>query len=85
MKKVKIIFKNETGLHLRPVSKLVKQASKYKANISLIKENQKYNVKSVMGILNIGLLKGDTLMLEAQGEDEEEAVLSLSEIIKNIE
>lgn len=85
MKKVKITFKNETGLHLRSVSKLVKKASRYKSNISLIKENQKYNVKSVMGILNIGLLKGDILMLEAQGEDEEAAALFLSAFIENIE
>lgn len=78
-------LKSENGLHARLASVFVKQASKYKSEVSLIKENQRYNAKSIMGILSMGIRKGDPLIIEAQGIDEKEAVDSLIEIIENME
>lgn len=77
-------LKSETGLHARPASMFVKEASKYESEINIVKEDQKYNAKSIMGILSMGAGKGDSLLIEAQGEDEKEAVDSLIEIIENI-
>lgn len=84
MYKQDVILESETGLHARPASIFVKEASKYKCEISLIKEGQKYNAKSIMGLLSMGVAKGDKLTIEAEGEDEKEAVDALVEIIKNM-
>lgn len=84
MYKQEVILESETGLHARPASMFVKEASKYKCDINLIKADQKYNAKSIMGLLSMGAAKGDTLIIEAEGEDEKEAVDALVEIIKNM-
>lgn len=84
MYKQEVILESETGLHARPASMFVKEASKYKCDINLIKADQKYNAKSIMGLLSMGAAKGDTLIIEAEGEDEKEAVDALVEIIKDM-
>lgn len=84
MYKREVILESKTGLHARPASIFVREASKYKSDINIIKENQKYNAKSIMGILSMGASKGDVLTIEAEGEDEKEAVDSLVENIKGI-
>ncbi|KGG79493.1 phosphocarrier protein HPr, partial [Caloranaerobacter azorensis H53214] len=51
MQKVQVELKNETGLHARPASIFVKEASKYASDIKIIKNGREYNAKSIMGIL----------------------------------
>ncbi|OLS02086.1 HPr family phosphocarrier protein [Tissierella creatinophila] len=84
MYREEVVLENKTGLHARPASMFVKEASTYKSDINLIKEDQKYNAKSIMGLLSMGAAKGDVLTIEAEGEDEKEAVNSLIEFIKNL-
>lgn len=74
MKKEKVILKNETGLHARPASELVKLASKFKCEINIIFGDKKINAKSILAIM-AGGIKGNTeLEVECIGEDEEEAI-----------
>ena len=82
MYKETISLENESGLHARPASILVKEASKYTSEIKLIKDENEYNPKSIMSILTMGGSKGDHIIIEAEGEDEEEAVKGLIETIK---
>lgn len=84
MYKEEIKLENKTGLHARPASIFVKEAGKFKSEITLIKEEQRYNAKSIMGILSMGASKGDVLIIEAEGEDEKEAVDSLVGLIKSM-
>lgn len=84
MYKEEVVLENKTGLHARPASQFVKEASKHKSEINLIKEGQKYNAKSIMGLLSMGAAKGDVLTIEAEGDDEKEAVNTLVEFIKNL-
>lgn len=79
-----IILKNKTGLHARPASILVKEASKFVSEIVIIKEENEYNAKSIMSILSMGAVKGDSLILKAEGEDGEKAVKNLIEVIENL-
>lgn len=83
MYKEEIILQGETGLHARPASLFVREASKYSSNIKIIKDGQEYNAKSIMGILSMGATKGDTLGIMAEGEDEKEAVKNLISLIEN--
>lgn len=81
MYKVNVILSNKTGLHARPASMLVKEASKYSSQIKLIKDDKECNAKSIMGILSMGAGKGTKLTIIADGEDEKEAVESLKGLI----
>ncbi|SHJ86167.1 HPr family phosphocarrier protein [Paramaledivibacter caminithermalis] len=74
---------NETGLHARPASLLVKEAANYKCKISIIKDGIEYNGKSIMAILSMGAVKGDKLMIITQGEDEKEAFEGLKALANN--
>lgn len=85
MYKTEIILKNETGLHARPASVFVQEASKYVSDISLIKDEQTYNAKSIMGLLSMGAFKGERLTIMAEGEDEKEAVETLINLLKTME
>jgi len=74
MQKVEVELKNETGMHARPASIFVKEATKYKSDIKVLKNGQEYNAKSIMIILSMGAGKGEKLIIIAEGEDEKEAV-----------
>lgn len=83
MYKEDVTITNETGLHARPASLFVKEASKYTSHINLIKDGKEYNAKSIMGLLSMGAGKGDVLTIQAEGEDEEEAVKDLVDLLVN--
>ncbi|HLS52978.1 MAG TPA: HPr family phosphocarrier protein [Tissierellaceae bacterium] len=83
MYKENITIQNETGLHARPASLFVKEASKYSSDIKVIKDGQEYNAKSIMGILSMGAAKGDVLTIQAEGADAEEAVKNLVDLVEN--
>lgn len=70
---------NERGLHTLPSSEIVKCASSFKSQVSLIYQRQSANAKSVMSILTLTASKGAQILIEAQGEDAEEAVQSIEQ------
>ncbi|MBE6082877.1 MULTISPECIES: HPr family phosphocarrier protein [Tissierellales] len=73
---------NETGLHARPASLFVKEASKFESDVKVMLDGKEFNAKSIMGVLSMGATKGDTLEIKAEGKDEKEAVKSLVDLIK---
>jgi phosphotransferase system HPr (HPr) family protein len=81
-----IVIKNETGIHARPAGLIVKEASKYKSTISIIKNAKVYNGKRVMSIMSMGASKGDEIIIKAEGVDETLAAAAIVELIQsNIE
>lgn len=81
MKKLEVTLENETGLHARPASLLVKEASKYKSNITIELDGQEYVAKSIMSVLSMGAGKGTHLIFKAEGEDEEAAIEGIKNLI----
>ena len=77
-----LMINNETGLHARPASQLVKKAGKFESKIEIIVGEKEVNAKSIMGIMSLGLGKGDEITLKAEGEDAEAAVEGLTEFIE---
>ncbi|MHB8930326.1 MAG: HPr family phosphocarrier protein [Melioribacteraceae bacterium] len=75
-RKVKII--NNAGLHTRPAANIVKLASKYKCEFSLIKDGLNINGKSIIGVMTLAAEKGSEITLVFDGIDEE---LAASEIV----
>lgn len=83
MFKDQVVLMNETGLHARPASVFVKEASKYKSSITITKDNKEYNAKSIMSVLSMGAIKDDSIIVQAEGDDAEQAVKSLIKLVKN--
>ena len=82
MKTEKITLKNETGLHARPATILVNQASKFSSNINLIYNGKSVNLKSIMGVMSLGVPTKATVEIEAEGEDEKDVIESIAKVIK---
>ena len=76
-----ITVKNEVGLHARPATYFIQKANEFKSGIWVEKEERRVNAKSLLGILSLGITKGTTINLIADGPDEEEAVSALVELI----
>jgi len=77
------IINNRHGLHARPAAQLVKIASRYKCDIRLSKEEMEINAKSIMGVMMLAAEVGSEITVRAEGEDEEQAVEALGDLIEN--
>ena len=80
--KADVVLINETGLHARPASMFITEASKRSSKITVLKDGKEYNGKSIMGILSMGAYKGDKLTIIADGQDEKDAVEMLKKMIE---
>ncbi|RMF18023.1 MAG: HPr family phosphocarrier protein [Gammaproteobacteria bacterium] len=74
---------NELGLHARAASKLVSTASRFAADLKLTKDNQTVDAKSIMSVMMLAASKGTWLEITAQGDDAEEALAALRELIND--
>ena len=80
-----ITVKNEVGLHARPATYFIQKANEFKSGICVEKEERRVNAKSLLGVLSLGIMKGTTVTLIADGSDEKEAVDALAELIENLD
>jgi len=89
MKESKIVVNNKVGLHARPASLFVQAAAKYNSNIQVscndpeTNELREANAKSILGVLTLGVFQGMEITIHADGEDEEQAVKTLAELVVN--
>lgn len=72
---------NSMGLHARPATFFVQNAHKFKSGIWVQSGDRKVNAKSLLGVLSLGIAKGMTITLIADGYDEEEALADLAKLI----
>lgn len=72
---------NSMGLHARPATFFVQSAHKFKSSIWVESGDRKVNAKSLLGVLSLGIAKGMTVTLIADGYDEEEAIANLEKLI----
>ena len=78
-----VTITNNIGLHARPATFFIQKANSYKASIWIEKDDRKVNAKSLLGVLSLGIAKGMTVTLIADGVDENEAIGGLVELILN--
>jgi phosphocarrier protein HPr len=69
------------GLHARPAARFVKAAKGFASEIVVAKGEREANAKSSLKIMTLGAKKGDSITIRAEGEDAEEAVDALAELI----
>ena len=76
-----VLINNQVGLHARPATFFIQKANEFKSSIWVEKEERRVNAKSLLGVLSLGIVKGTTITLIADGSDQDEAVETLSTLI----
>lgn len=74
---------DETGIHARPATVLVSEAGKFSSDIQLEHQGQKANLKSIMGVMAMGIRQGSEIKIIAEGQDAEEALKAIDEKLKS--
>lgn len=72
---------NKLGLHARAAAKLVNTASLYKCHVTISKDEQSINGKSIMGVMMLAAAKGSTITLTTDGEDEINAMDAIEKLV----
>ena len=71
------------GLEARPAAMLVQVASQYDSRIYLESGSKRVNAKSIMGMMTLGLIAGQSITVEADGADEDQAVSEIEKYLIN--
>ena len=77
-----LIICNQSGLHARPASAFVKMANKFQADITVTKDGDSVNGKSIMGLMTLAAAKGTCLMIETNGDDATDAADAIQSLIE---
>ncbi len=74
---------NELGMHARAATKFVQTANRYKSDVTVEKDGQVVNGKSIMGVLMLVASKGSMIKVKASGEDAEPALAALGQLVRD--
>ena len=66
----------ETGIHARPATLLVQAASKFTSDVTLSYQGKDVNLKSIMGVMSLGVGQGADVTIKTEGDDDEEAAMA---------
>ena len=77
-----VTIQNSVGLHARPATFFIQKANSFKSSIWVEKEDCRVNAKSLLGVLSLGIVKGMTITLIADGSDEAQAIEGLVALIE---
>lgn len=83
MTEKQFVITDEAGIHARPASALVGSLSKFKSDITMEFKGKKVNLKSILGVMSLGVSSGSTVTIAADGEDEEQAIAQITEVMKS--
>ena len=75
-----VTINNQVGLHARPATFFIQKANEFKSSIWIEKDDRKVNAKSLLGVLSLGIVKGTSVTLVADGSDEKDALNTLAAI-----
>ena len=73
MKEIKYVIKDELGIHARPAGLLVKEARNFQCEVTIKKDSNSADAKSILRIMGLGAKKGDEITMTFNGSDEAEA------------
>ena len=76
-----VVINNQVGLQARPATFFIQKANEFKSSIWVEKDERRVNAKSLLGVLSLGIVKGTSITIIADGTDEEAAIDTLSQLI----
>lgn len=77
-----VVVQNQVGLHARPATFFIQKANEFTSGIWISKDDRKVNAKSLLGVLSLGVTRGTSITIIADGADEQIAVDELAELVK---
>ncbi|GAA5417750.1 phosphocarrier protein HPr [Paraliobacillus ryukyuensis] len=81
MKEKKFTITDDTGIHARPATLLVNKAGQYESHVELHYNGKTVNLKSIMGVMSLGVPKGAEITVSVEGADEDQALEGITETI----
>jgi phosphocarrier protein len=78
LREITVEIQNQEGLHTRPAAQLVRLTSCYASDIWLVKDGFTVNAKSIIGVMTLAAEHGSSLILRANGNDEENALRAIA-------
>ena len=82
MKEFKYVITDNEGIHARPATLLVQTASKFNSDVNLEYKGKSVNLKSIMGVMSLGVGQGSDVTISAEGADEAEAIAAIAETMQ---
>lgn len=82
MKQVKVLVIDPVGLHARPATVAVNAASKLKCDVQVSFKEKTVNMKSIMGVMSLGIPTQSEIVISCEGEDEDNAIKTIEEILR---
>ena len=71
----------EQGFHMRPAQLFMETATPFQSEITVIKEDDETNAKSILGLMSLGLEKGSEILVQIEGSDEEKAMEAVQALV----
>ena len=82
MKEITILVIDPVGLHARPATVAVNAASKFKSEVKVAYKGRSVNMKSIMGVMSLGIPTQSEIVVSCDGEDEEMAINTIEEVLR---
>ena len=82
MKEFEFVVTDPQGIHARPAGLLLKEAKKFESNISVFKGARKGNLKKIFTVMALGVKQGETIKVQVEGADEEQAASTVEAFLK---
>ena len=79
----RLLIANELGMHARAATRFVQTANKFSSAVTVEKDGQEVNGKSIMGVLMLVAAKGTYITVKATGEDAQAALEALSRLVND--
>ncbi len=82
MKEFRYVITDEQGIHARPAGLFVKEATGCECNVTIAKDGKVVDAKRILGVMSLGVKKGQEIVLQTDGADEDEAMDKLSAFLQ---
>lgn len=82
MKQISVVVIDPVGLHARPATVAVNAASKFKSEVKITYKGRSVNMKSIMGVMSLGIPTQSDVTISCEGEDEDVAAKTIEEVLR---
>lgn len=82
MKQISVLIVDPVGLHARPATVAVNAASKFKCEVKVSFKGRSVNMKSIMGVMSLGIPTQSEVTISCDGDDEEVAITTIEEVLR---
>ncbi len=82
MKQISVLVIDPVGLHARPATVAVNAASKFKSDVKVSFKGRSVNMKSIMGVMSLGIPTQSEITITCEGEDEDAAIVTIEDVLR---